>query len=241
MDSNNDLDHQNDEVVNTKSYENEVKRGEIIMQKVGWNQNGQPIDPNSSMMHTNPSNEEILDKLKILTEQVAYLVKKNKGKQLPECQREIQLESENGSCNICRKSLPDLFFPTQSMAGKGTLYNTLGEVLHHNPILVGHVKVSPVIALEPLAPLPILDNDGDMMFLREAIGSYVAWPKNLIQAKPTENVKKVDSKNKLTGPQMQKFAAQQMQVHGKNKYAKIQKLDRGKSVVVPKISHSRLS
>nr|XP_027186192.1 uncharacterized protein LOC113784245 [Cicer arietinum] len=61
MDTNKDLDRQNEEVVNTKTYENEVKRGATIMQnvikarssgikfEVGWNESGQPIDPNSSM------------------------------------------------------------------------------------------------------------------------------------------------------------------------------------------------
>ncbi|XP_073222754.1 uncharacterized protein [Cicer arietinum] len=54
--------------------------------------------------------------------------------------------------------------PTYRMVGKGTLHNTLEEILNHNLILVDYVKVSPVIALEP-------DNDGDMKLLGEAIGS----------------------------------------------------------------------
>lgn len=66
------------------------------------------------------------------------------------------------------------------MVGKETLFNTLGEVLHHTPIPIGHVKGSPVIAFEPLAPFSIPDNDGDMKFLGEAIGSYVTWPENLV-------------------------------------------------------------
>ena len=54
----------------------------------------------------NPSNEEVLEKLKFLSEQVTLLVKTNKDKQLPDhLQREIQMESENASCNIGLKSL----------------------------------------------------------------------------------------------------------------------------------------
>ncbi|XP_073226057.1 uncharacterized protein [Cicer arietinum] len=61
MDTNKDLDRQNEEVVNTKTYENEFKRGATIMQnvikarssdikfEVGWNESGQPIDHNGSM------------------------------------------------------------------------------------------------------------------------------------------------------------------------------------------------
>ncbi|XP_073219699.1 uncharacterized protein [Cicer arietinum] len=50
-----------------------------------------------------PSNEEVLEKLRILSEQVALLVNTNKDKQLPvQLQPEIQMESETGSCNLLR-------------------------------------------------------------------------------------------------------------------------------------------
>ncbi|XP_073220683.1 uncharacterized protein [Cicer arietinum] len=129
-----------------------------------------------------PSNEEVLEKLRILSEQVALLVNTNKDKQLPvQLQPEIQMESETGSCNVGLKSIPEgvttcvlyLSSPTQRKVGKGILHNTSGEVLHNIPIPAGHVKVSPTVAFEPTAPLPIPDNDGDMKFLSDAIGSYV--------------------------------------------------------------------
>ncbi|XP_073220942.1 uncharacterized protein [Cicer arietinum] len=57
----------------------------------------------------NPSNEEVLEKLKFLSEQVALLVKTNKDKQLSDqLQHEIQMESENASCNIGLKSLSEI-------------------------------------------------------------------------------------------------------------------------------------
>ncbi|XP_073222898.1 uncharacterized protein [Cicer arietinum] len=61
MDTNKDIECQNEEVGTSRTYEKEVKRGATIMQKVikarsndikfevGWNESGQPIDPNSSM------------------------------------------------------------------------------------------------------------------------------------------------------------------------------------------------
>ncbi|XP_073219756.1 uncharacterized protein [Cicer arietinum] len=56
-----------------------------------------------------PSNEEVLEKLRILSEQVALLVNTNKDKQLPvQLQPEIQMESETGSCNVGLKSIPEL-------------------------------------------------------------------------------------------------------------------------------------
>ncbi|XP_073225684.1 uncharacterized protein [Cicer arietinum] len=111
-----------------------------------------------------PSNEEVLEKLRILSEQVALLVNTNKDKQLPvQLQPEIQMESETGSCNVGLKSIPEgvttcvlyLSSPTQRKVGKGILHNTSGEVLHNIPIPAGHVKVSPTVAFEPTAPLPI--------------------------------------------------------------------------------------
>ncbi|XP_004514733.1 uncharacterized protein [Cicer arietinum] len=139
-------------------------------------------------MRPNPSNEEVLEKLKVLTEQVAFLVKTNKEKKLSDqLKREIQIESGNASCNIGLKSPPEgvstcvlyLSSPTHRKVEKRTLYNTLEEVLHNTPIPVGHVKLSLVIVFEPNAPLHIPDNDGDMKHLGEAIdrGKSVAAPK----------------------------------------------------------------
>ncbi|XP_073224480.1 uncharacterized protein [Cicer arietinum] len=118
-----------------------------------------------------PSKEEVLEKLRILSEQVTLLVNTNKDKQLPDqLQPEIQMESETASCNVGLKSIPEgvtpcvlyLSSPTQRKVGKGKLYNTSGEVLHNTPITMGHVKVPPTVAFEPTAPLPIPDNNGDM-------------------------------------------------------------------------------
>ncbi|XP_073220697.1 uncharacterized protein [Cicer arietinum] len=56
-----------------------------------------------------PSNEEVLEKLRILSEQVALLVNTNKDKQLPvQLQPEIQMESETGSCNVGLKNIVSL-------------------------------------------------------------------------------------------------------------------------------------
>ncbi|XP_073222353.1 uncharacterized protein [Cicer arietinum] len=189
-----------------------------------------------------PSNEEVLEKLRILSEQVALLVNTNKDKQLPvQLQPEIQMESETGSCNVGLKSIPEgvttcvlyLSSPTQRKVGKGILYNTSGEVLHNIPIPAGHVKVSPTVAFEPTAPLPLPDNDGDMQFLSDAIGSYVAWPTNLPKkgSKPQKlEVNRAAKLQRLEGNKAAKLAA-------------TKNLDRGKSVAAaaaPNKSQPRL-
>ncbi|XP_073222467.1 uncharacterized protein [Cicer arietinum] len=188
-----------------------------------------------------PSNEEVLEKLRILSEQVALLVNTNKDKQLPvQLQPEIQMESETGSCNVGLKSIPEgvttcvlyLSSPTQRKVGKGILHNTSGEVLHNIPIPAGHVKVSPTVAFEPTAPLPIPDNDGDMKFLSDAIGSYVAWPTNLVALqKKIPKDKSVTSPEKvqINKPPLQPKKGSKPQKLEVNRAAKLQRLEGNKA------------
>ncbi|XP_073224863.1 uncharacterized protein [Cicer arietinum] len=188
-----------------------------------------------------PSNEEVLEKLRILSEQVALLVNTNKDKQLPvQLQPEIQMESETGSCNVGLKSIPEgvttcvlyLSSPTQRKVGKGILHNTSGEVLHNIPIPAGHVKVSPTVAFEPTAPLPIPDNDGDMKFLSDAIGSYVAWPTHLVALeKKIPKDKSVTSPEKvqINKPPLQPKKGSKPQKLEVNRAAKLQRLEGNKA------------
>ncbi|XP_073221533.1 uncharacterized protein [Cicer arietinum] len=191
--------------------------------------------------HKKSSNEEVLEKLRILSEQVALLVNTNKDKQLPvQLQPEIQMESETGSCNVGLKSIPEgvttcvlyLSSPTQRKVVKGILYNTSGEVLHNIPIPAGHVKVSPTVAFEPTAPLPIPDNDGDMKFLSDAIGSYVAWPTNLVALqKKIPKDKSVTSPEKvqINKPPLQPKKGSKPQKLEVNRAAKLQRLEGNKA------------
>jgi hypothetical protein len=56
----------------------------------------------------------------------------------------------------------------------------LGDKLHHKSLHVGYLKVSSDIALEQDAELLIPDDVADISLVGEAIGTYVAWQRNLI-------------------------------------------------------------
>ena len=60
------------------------------------------------------------------------------------------------------------------------MHNTLGDLLHHRPLPDGHLKVSVDVALDQDALLPIPDMVSETTLLRNAIGSFVAWPSELI-------------------------------------------------------------
>ncbi|KAI5407549.1 hypothetical protein KIW84_053703 [Lathyrus oleraceus] len=66
------------------------------------------------------------------------------------------------------------------MVGKGKVHNNLGELLHTKPLPTGSLKVSVDIALEKDALLPHPDDVSDATLLGDAIGSFVAWPTDLI-------------------------------------------------------------
>nr|XP_027192140.1 uncharacterized protein LOC113787563 [Cicer arietinum] len=165
------------------------------------------------------------------------------------------MESETASCNVGLKSIHEgvtpcviyLSSPTHRKVGKGKLYNTSGEVLHNTPILAGHVKVSPIVAFEPTAPLPIPDNDGDMQLLGEAIGSYAAWPTHLVALDKIQlNKPPVQPKKAIKPQKLEANRACKLQRLEDNKAAKVaaRTLDRGKSVAAaaaPKISQPCLA
>ncbi|XP_073223484.1 uncharacterized protein [Cicer arietinum] len=138
--------------------------------------------------------------------------------------------------NVCPKGVTTcvlyLSSPTQRKVGKGILHNTSGEVLHNIPIPAGHVKVSPTVAFEPTAPLPIPDNDGDMKFLSDAIGSYVAWPTNLVALqKKIPKDKSVTSPEKvqINKPPLQPKKGSKPQKLEVNRAAKLQRLEGNKA------------
>jgi len=60
------------------------------------------------------------------------------------------------------------------------VHNILGDKLHHKPLPVGYLKVSIDIAFEKDAELPIPDDDADIRLVEDAIGTYMAWKRNLI-------------------------------------------------------------
>ncbi|KAI5445265.1 hypothetical protein KIW84_013486 [Lathyrus oleraceus] len=70
--------------------------------------------------------------------------------------------------------------PYYRMVGKGKVHNVSGVLLHTRELPAGCLKVSVDIAVEPNAALPYPSDDSDATTVHEAVGSFVAWPTNLI-------------------------------------------------------------
>ncbi|KAI5398960.1 hypothetical protein KIW84_064363 [Lathyrus oleraceus] len=70
--------------------------------------------------------------------------------------------------------------PYYRMVGKGKMHNVSGVLLHTRELPAGCLKVSVDIAVEPNAALPYPSDDSDATTMHEAVGSFVAWPTNLI-------------------------------------------------------------
>lgn len=66
------------------------------------------------------------------------------------------------------------------MVGKGSVHNQMGDKIHNIPLPAGHVKVTIDIVLEKNALLPVPVEVDDIRLMRDAIGTFVAWPANLI-------------------------------------------------------------
>ena len=63
----------------------------------------------------------------------------------------------------------------------GTVFNdnNLNLVVHGVPLKPGHVRVSVDGHIQPDAVVPV-PVPGEIELVREAVGSHVAWPRNLI-------------------------------------------------------------
>ncbi|KAI5424480.1 hypothetical protein KIW84_030605 [Lathyrus oleraceus] len=136
----------------------------------------------------NPSNQEVMETLQALQAQVLQLQKDNERYRCMEkCSSQLKETSEKASIN-CQNKFPEgisscqlyLSSPTYRLVGKGKVHNTSGDLLHHRPLPDGHLKVSVDVVLDKDALLPIPDIVSETTFLRDAIGSFVAWPLDLI-------------------------------------------------------------
>ena len=67
------------------------------------------------------------------------------------------------------------------MAAHGKLYNTGSDVLDNKKLPPGYVKVRIEVAVERKALLPIPIEEGDVLTVGEAIGTFVAWQLNLVK------------------------------------------------------------
>ncbi|KAI5445060.1 hypothetical protein KIW84_013352 [Lathyrus oleraceus] len=177
----------------------------------------------------NPSNQEVMETLQALQAQVLQLQKDNERYRCMEkCSSQLKETSEKASIN-CQNKFPEgisscqlyLSSPTYRLVGKGKVHNTSGDLLHHRPLPDGHLKVSVDVVLDKDALLPIPDIVSETTFLRDAIGSFVAWPLDLIfiddetPTKPASKDKGISRHNESVASQKEVFAQGSQQLSQK--------------------------
>ncbi|KAI5427049.1 hypothetical protein KIW84_032469 [Lathyrus oleraceus] len=129
----------------------------------------------------NPTNKEVMETLAELRAQVLQLQNENARYREERCASEAKDTSDRASINHQPK-FPELYLssPTYRIVGKGKVHNTSGELLHHNPLPVGFMKVSVDLVLDTDARLPLPDVVSETTLMRDAVGSFVGWPSDLI-------------------------------------------------------------
>ncbi|KAI5423840.1 hypothetical protein KIW84_030168 [Lathyrus oleraceus] len=135
----------------------------------------------------NPTNKEVMETLAELRAQVLELQKENARYREESRGSEAKDTSDRASIN-CQPKFPEgitpcqlyLSSPTYRIIGKGKVHNTSGELLHHNPLSVGYMKVSVDLVLDTDALLPLPDVVSETTLMRDAVGSFVGWSSDLI-------------------------------------------------------------
>ncbi|KAI5398213.1 hypothetical protein KIW84_063849 [Lathyrus oleraceus] len=135
----------------------------------------------------NPTNKEVMETLAELRAQVLELQKENARYREERRGSEAKDTSDRASIN-CQPKFPEGITPCQlylssstyRIVGKGKVHNTSGELLHHNPLPVGYMKVSVDLVLDTDALLPLPDVVSETTLMRDAVGSFVGWPSDLI-------------------------------------------------------------
>ncbi|KAI5417001.1 hypothetical protein KIW84_041847 [Lathyrus oleraceus] len=147
---------------------------------------------------------------------------------MEKCSSQLKETSEKASIN-CQNKFPEgisscqlyLSSPTYRLVGKGKVHNTSGDLLHHRPLPDGHLKVSVDVVLDKDALLPIPDIVSETTLLRDAIGSFVAWPLDLIfiddetPTKPASKDKGILRHNESVASQKEVFAQGSQQLSQK--------------------------
>ncbi|KAF1870842.1 hypothetical protein Lal_00030152 [Lupinus albus] len=85
-----------------------------------------------------------------------------------------------GIINNCKLFLDT---PCTHAVGIGSVYNKQDAMIHNAQTPSNHLKVSIDISIEDDALLPIPD-DEDIVTVRQALGTFVAWPEYLIDVVP---------------------------------------------------------
>ncbi|KAG4906734.1 hypothetical protein JHK82_055380 [Glycine max] len=99
------------------------------------------------------------------------------------------IRSGKGSCTVPSSNFPEgvssckLFVvpPSLLLVAHGKVHNIQSDTLHGRHLPDGHLKVSVEVVVELDASLSIPGDDDDIMTIKDAVGTFVAWPLNLIQ------------------------------------------------------------
>lgn len=63
----------------------------------------------------------------------------------------------------------------------GSVYNNNSVTIHSRPLPADHLKVTITIPIENDTELPVQIEDKDIFTILDVVGTYVAWPSNLIK------------------------------------------------------------
>ncbi|XP_022631898.1 uncharacterized protein LOC106778383 isoform X2 [Vigna radiata var. radiata] len=169
----------------------------------------------SKKRHTHHEHDKLTAQMKDMSEKIARMEKEMISLRkigTPNTNEEANINSGQGSCTLSSISFPEgvssckLFTlsPSICLVAHGKLHNFKTDTLHGRPLPKGHVKVSIDIALKPNVSLPIPIDDDDMMTIGQAIGTFVAWPMNLIQITDEDSTqpkkKKMNNPNECVAP-----------------------------------------
>lgn len=71
--------------------------------------------------------------------------------------------------------------PCRQLVALGKLYNMGSDVVHNKKLPPGYVKVriDVPIVLDAMLPIPV--EDGDVVAVGQAIGTFVPWPFELVK------------------------------------------------------------
>ncbi|KAF1868187.1 hypothetical protein Lal_00018706 [Lupinus albus] len=108
-----------------------------------------------------------------------------------------------GRINNCKLFLDTLC--TRAVA-IGTVYNTQNAMIHHAQIPSNHWKVSIDLSIEDdaLLPIPI---DENIITVRLALATFVAWPKHLIDVVPIMGKVSADDHSATSPPRIDELAS----------------------------------
>ncbi|XP_058739115.1 uncharacterized protein LOC131611012 [Vicia villosa] len=142
----------------------------------------------SPRRRSNLTNEEVLQKLQELQAQVSELQRDKEMYMREKCNTSSVKETSDKASINCQRKFPEgisscqlyLSAPNYRLVGKGKVHNTLGDLLHHRPLPDGHLKVSVDVVVDHDAMLSVPDMVSETTLLRDAIGSFVEWPSELI-------------------------------------------------------------